>query len=425
MVFGFGKKKSNVIPDKGIQNERQISLSDIKQILIDIEKPRIEKSISEAKKLREKASSHKKNLLELINKLEKDDLKLDDVDKNLRVIINRGKNSVISTFKKETSSDFSNITKYDDILSFSNELNQMLKRIGDVLGLNTRIMHLFAKKYAEELKDEITEIATLRNLLHRTIAEHKTIKDNCSNIEKLITEHLELSKEIEQKIHRLEEINNEINQANAIIKELDTTINDLKSKKEYNEFLQIQNEIKGLESEKANIKNKIDLQFSKISRPLGKYFYISSFDKHIKKIMEDLIKEPFDVITQENKDAIIEILHAVSKSTLAGNLSVKDIEKSVEYIQETIARLDEFTKLKKDYLDKINNLQKSLNVFNIDLLETKESELQRRREDLPRLENTKNKLAAEQNHNKIRLEEIVKEITSDLSRLANTKIILN
>ncbi len=425
MVFGFGKKKSNVVPDTEIQKEHHITLSDIKQILVDMERPSIERTISEAKELKEKTSKYKKNILDIIIQLEKDDLKLDDVDKNLRVIINRGKNSVMAIIKKETTSDFTNITKYDDVLSFNNELNQMLKRIGDVLGLHTRIMHVFAKKYADELKNEITKVADLRNALQKTIREHKTIKENCSNIEKLIFDHSELKKTIEQKTRRLSEINDEINQTNQIIIELNESIVDLKSKKEYKEFLKIKDELRELESEKTAIKNKIDLQFSKISRPLGKYFYISSFDKPIKKIMEELIKEPYHVITQENKDTIIEILQAVSKSTLAGNLSVKDTEKAIEYVQETIARLDEFLELKKAHLTRITNLQKGLNVFNINALATKESELQKHETDLARLEEMRNKLEEELNKDNTQLSEIIAKITSDLSKLTGTKMILN
>ncbi len=425
MVFGFGKKKSNVIPDAEIQKERHVTLSDIKQIFIDAERPSIEKAISVSKELKEKVSKIRKNILEIIVQLENDDLKLDDVDRNLRTIINRGKNSVISTIKKETSSNFTNIIKYDDVLLFNNELNQMLKRIGDVLGLNTRIMHVFAKKYADDLKNEITKVAALRNSLQKIIFDHKTIKENCFNIEKLTIEYSELRKAIEQKTHRLSEINDEIKQANEIIKELNDSIDELKSKKEYHEFLKIKTELGRLESERTDIKNKIDLQFSKISRPLGKYFYISSFDKPIKKIMEDLIKEPYDVIISENKDAIIEILQTVSKSTLAGNLSVKDTERSMEYVQETIARLDEFLELKKSHLIKIANLQKGLDIFNIGLLTSKELELQKYKTNVPRLEDMRNKLEEEINNDNTRLKEITTEITSNLSKLTGTKVILN
>lgn len=425
MVFGFGKKKVNTIPDAEIQKERHITINDIKQILIDAQRPSIDKIIAETKELKENTLKIRKNIHEIIIQLEKDDLKLDDVDKNLRVIINRGKNSVITIIKKETTSNFTNIVKMDDVFSFNNELNQMVKRIGDVLGLNTRIMHVFAKKYADDLKNEIAKVATLQKSLQKIIFEHRTMKENSVNIEKLTDEYLELKKSIEQKTHRLSEIDDEIKQTNQIIKELNDSISELKLKKEYSEFLKIKSEIGVLESEKSDIKNKIDIQFSKISRPLGKYFYISSFDKPIKKIMEDLIKEPYDVITSKNKDAIIEILQAVSKSTLAGNLSVKDTEKSVEYIQETISRLDEFLELKNAYLVKITNLQKDLDIFNMDALTVKELDLQKYKTNIPRLEETRSKLEKELNDANVRLNEIIVEITSNLSRITNIKIILN
>ena len=60
-------------------------------------------------------------------------------------------------------------------------------------------------------------------------------------------------------------------------------IENIKNSSEYAEFLEINEKLDSLPSEKNKIKNEIELQFTKISRPLNKYVYVSSLDKPQKK----------------------------------------------------------------------------------------------------------------------------------------------
>jgi len=58
--------------------------------------------------------------------------------------------------------------------------------------------------------------------------------------------------------------------------------------------------------------------------------------KNLSKHYERLVVEPSETITNENKNMVIEILQATIKSVVAGNVSVKDSQKAVEQIEETI-----------------------------------------------------------------------------------------
>src|SRR5574340_771931 len=169
MVFGFGKKKTQEQPTAPIHNEKTISLEDIPAMLHEIEAPHVIETINIAKTTKEEVEIHRKKIRDLILHLESDDLKLDDVDRNLGVIVKRGKDAIVSTIKKETSTNLTSATKYDQAVALNLEISQMLKKIGDVLGLNSRIIHIFAKKYADNLKDEIAKVAKSRNQLQSSI----------------------------------------------------------------------------------------------------------------------------------------------------------------------------------------------------------------------------------------------------------------
>ena len=424
MVFGFGKKKTQEDNIDPTQKERTISIEEIPDILQETQSPHITETINTAKSVREQVEANKKKIHELILHLESDDLKLDDIDRNLMIIVKRGKDSIVSIIKKETTSRLTNVTKYEQAILLNTEIVQTLKRIGDVLGLNSRIIHIFAKKYADSLKNEIAKMAANRNQLQVSINFIENLKINCENIIELGKKITEEKNKIMQKTDRVSEIISELDVLRNSITSLEKQILDLKSIKEYAKYLEIKNKIDSLSSEKNEIKNIIDMQFSKISRPLGKYSYISSLEKPVKKMMDELISDPYQVISPQNKATIIQILEAVAKSVSSGSISVKDTDKSLEQINETVSRLDEFITLKESYSNKVSNLEKDLVIFDIKLLESKEQGLQKAKIDFTNMESRKKKLEDDINDDNSQLEKHVLHLESDLARVTNSKIIL-
>ena len=424
MVFGFGKKKTQEHTTVPVQNEKTITLKDIPSMLQEIESPRTSEVIQIAKTTKDEVEAHKKKIRELILHLESDDLKLDDVDRNLGVIVKRGKDAIVSTIKKETSSTLTSAVKYDQAVLLNAEISQMLKKIGDVLGLNSRIIHIFAKKYADNLKDEIAKVAKSRNQLQSSINFVENLRTGSKDIIDLgqkITEYRDI---ILHKKDRISEIISEIETLKNNITTLEKQIHDLKSSDAHSKFLEIKRKIDSMSSEKSDVKNIIDLQFSKISRPLGRYSYISSFEKPVRKMMDELVASPYEVISPQNKSGIIQILEAVEKSIVSGSISVKDADKSLEQVQETISRLDEFITLKESYSNKVSTLEKDLAVFDIKSLESKEHELQKTRSDLANMESVKKKLESEVKDSEHVLARNTSDLESRLGKLVNSKVLL-
>jgi Mg2+ and Co2+ transporter CorA len=114
----------------------------------------------------------------------------------------------------------------------------------------------------------------------------------------------------------------------------------------------------------------------------------------------------------------------VAKSVSSGSISVKDTDKSLEQINETVSRLDEFITLKESYSNKVSNLEKDLVIFDIKLLESKEQGLQKAKIDFTNMESTKKKLEDDINDDNSQLEKHVLHLESDLDRVTNSKIIL-
>jgi len=424
MVFGWGKKKSTNESVESTQLVKQVSLAEIDGILQERKNQLSNQIIEKTKSMREEVEANRKKIMQLISQLESDSLESEDVDKHLKIIIERGKSSIISGVRKETSKKPDEVKKYQDVINLNSEIAQLLKRIGDILGPNSRVMHVFARKYADKLKEVLSKLAKVKAGLQKLVNEYDRLDSDISDILESSKKITDSKKEIEDKNYTITKTKEEIQNNIKTIQSLEEDIQNIKSSKGYTEFLGVKKELESLDVERDKIKHEVDFQFSKISRPLGKYSYVSSLEKPLKKIMEQLIENPYDTITNETKNSVVEVLQATIKSVSAGSVSVKDTQKSVEQIEETVSRLDEFLKLKDNLVYKKDSLEKRLLVFDSKDLEEKEKTLSKIRENKTRLESDISNLENEINQTRKLIPELVKNIETKLNEVLGMKIII-
>jgi len=338
MVFGWGKKKIAEPPQEG-QKQKEIQLSEVQKIIKDLIELRHKQTLSEIKSIQNQLSPLIKDLSNIVHNLEKDDLNVDDIDKHLRIIVVRGKKQVIDIIKKESSS-LPEISSFDDALGMSNVLNQKLKKIGDVLGRQTRVIHIFAKKYAEELKQILANMNSFNNEIQKLTSNFQITQSSFDEIVQLLEEIKNIRKDSNTKKDRVSDFEDTVNSSQEKIKELEKNIEKIKSTSEYNEFIKMKKNLSIFEDTRHQIKDEIAEQFTKISRPLSRYEYASSLDKDQKSLLSDLINDPFVALTSTNKDSIIIIIENVRKGVLSGSISVKDVDKTMTYLTETEEILD-------------------------------------------------------------------------------------
>jgi len=374
MVFGWKKKKTqNQESEQSFSIGKEISFSDIPKLLEEIKSLRTKTMISETKSLRKNIETQREAILKIAYELERDNLKVDDIDKHLQILVVRGKKLVITTIQKEALDKFPEVTSFDDISSLNSKLSQMLKRIGDVLGRQSRVIHIFAKKYAAKLKEHLAVLNSEKENLQRFLTNYDVLDNDISLIIEKIESYNNSLKLVDETKSRLVELKNTKQRYEQTIESTNQNIENLKSSKEHTKFLEIKKEIQSLSSQESQIKNQIDLQFTKISRPLSKYEYISSLEKPEKKLLEGLVNNPFNVLFEGNKEDITKILYAVRRGVESGSVSVKDSGKSVSQIDETIGVLDNLIGKIDVFMKQKNSLEQKLEIFNVEKLNEEES----------------------------------------------------
>ena len=386
MVFGWGKKKSQQKVSDIPPEKKQILLSDVPAIIDEIRTIRIKTIIAEAKTFRNKIDSSCKTILGIADDLEHDTLKVDDIDPILKSLVERGKKEVISVIKRESTVKLPEINSYDDVKIFNTTTTRMLKKIGDALGRQSRVIHIFAKKYAGKLKSDLKVVTDRNDEITTTITNHSELEtkteqifENINMIEQSKKSIIDLGEQQKLAKKTMEELI-------ATIKRDERDIENIKTSSEYVEFLQTSKNLDSLSSEKNKIRNEIELQFTKISRPLNKYVYVSSLDKPQKKLLANLLENAYDVLIDSNKQDIVQILESTKNGVQSGSVSVKDVDKSLSQIDETLSLLPVFIEKISTFNRSRSDIENKLSTFDTEQLRRKESMLNTHQNDKSSLE---------------------------------------
>lgn len=359
MVFGWGKKKQDQIPVEDIPKDKKISLSNVPQIVTELSQLRESQAISEIKILRKNTSPLIDELIEIGQMLEKDNLSVDDIDKHLAIIVVRGKKQVIEIIKKGVTK-IPEISSIDDAQKLDSTLNQILKKVGDVLGRQTRVIHIFAKKYAAQLKNNLEVMNKNHSEIHQILNNFEKTQSSSNQINSLLEQIKTLQETRIKNEKKIRETKDNTNSLEEKISSIENSIKEIKSSENYKKYLELKKSLNDFSKQRLKIKNEIDAQFTKISRPLSRYEYASSLDKDQQSILSQLNADPFKTLLPKNKDSIIVILENVRKAVSSESISVKDVGKTLSLITETEEALDVFLKQVDEYHKKYESMESDL-----------------------------------------------------------------
>ena len=402
MVFGWGKKKQVDEPVERKPVNQNIALSDIPKIIYDLSKLRESQTLSEIKYLRNNTAPLIDDLMKIGIVLEKDNLNIDDIDKHLAIIVVRGKQQVIDILKKDVKT-LMQVSTIDDAKKLDYFLIQLLKKVGDVLGRQTRVIHIFAKKYANQLTDNLKIMNENSDNISKLLKHYASTQFTFDEITEMLNTNKSLNAELSDKTKRNIEILDNLKSFEEKKITLQTSLDEVHSSENYKKYVSLENKITEFTNQKLKIKSEIDTQFTKISRPLGRYAYGSSLDKEQSGILSTLVNDPFDALRSENLDAIIVILENIRKAISSGSISVKDTEKTLSQLTETEESLDSFIKKVSDYSNIFNSMKNEL------------SELKPK--NLTSLENEFSKNAASENDSHLKSKSILSEIDEINSKI--------
>ena len=380
MIFGWGKKRPEV--REAAPSRRNVEMSAIPQTISDLEQLRSSTLVDEARELRSKMVPGLNHLLGIANALERADLKTDDVDRHLKILVVRGKKQTISVIRAEAGRATTDIRSADDVRVFAGEIGQSIKRIGDTLGRQSRVIHIFAKKHGNKLKDTLSILNSDRGELFKMVKSFDGFQDSIADLRLLLKQIADSEAATSEKEEKMGALHETVVRITGESEAADRSIDSITSSHEYARYAQTREELVQMRQKEDTIRKEIESQFTKISRPLSKYFYVSSLDRDQMSLLEQLVSKPADAVQAGSKSEIIMVLMAVRKGVLAGSVSVKDQMKSVSQIDDIVEMLDAFRGRFADHAAECKKLEDSLKDFDASELDRLREELEKARVDM-------------------------------------------
>lgn len=422
MVFGWGKKKQEPIEQQEhkLSSTLQLKLDEIDSLLLKQKNQLQNEIVKKTKPYFEEIKKELDSIYAIISHLKTDDLKVDDIDKTLKVLVVRSKAEIIDVISKESKKTLPTVSSYEDVVKTAELTSHTLKKIGDVLGKNSRVIHVFAKKYANDLKTHLELVTKDHHAISTMISEYASLDASSILIKEKTRKIQATHSEINENTSHLDKLRNSLSDLEQTIKSTQQKIAVLFESPEYKKSAQYREQINNLTSQENKLNKEIDDEFSKISRPLGKYVYVTSLEKPLKIILENLLQNPSNTISQ-NKEAIITILESCMKGIMSGSVSVKETDKAVDNITHIIGLLDDFISRKNNLKSQMEDLQKKLTIFNLNDLENLEKRLDKSKSDK---EDTKSKIEKLEHDLKQQITQknmLIADLEGTLERILKTK----
>ena len=180
----------------------------------------------------------------------------------------------------------------------------------------------------------------------------------------------------------MDELKSSINEKKEKISKFESEINKIKTSSDYKSYVNTKSQLTDYDHEEVKIRHDIDDEFTKISRPLGKFVHISSHDKELKDLTAKLASTPYDVLNENNISGIKNILDSIVTGIDSGSVSVKDTSKSKDSIAEIKNLIPSLISTKEKFETKKHELHEKLKNFDSKSLQTFENNLKHDESDV-------------------------------------------
>lgn len=338
MVFGWGKKDREPVQDAS--RYEPVALGDVSGVLDELDAKRSSRAVSEVGEIRDRTASMLASLKELGSVLEKEDLSVDDIDRHLALIVVRGKKQVIEIIKKAVV-PLPAVHSVQTAAEMESALDSILKKVGFVLGRQSKVIHHYAKRHVGRLKSDLEQMTSNHKEIRRILDDHAEMKAKAEEIAGLVSQIGAIRDHAAEAERRIHSMQNDAESRKGAIREIRQKISDIESSEAYRRHTQLEESLESLAGRRSRSRSQINAMFARISRPLGRYEYGSALDREQKKTLSQLVSDPFGALLASDRSLISEILENVQNGVRSGSISVKDSGKTLAQISEIAGSLDE------------------------------------------------------------------------------------
>jgi hypothetical protein len=364
----------------------------------------------------------RKSILGCLDRLRKnaDELQEEEIrveNPQFESLINTSKKILITSIKKESFIDSSEIKNYEDAIKFKNNLELLVNRFGQVGDSHNRILNEFMRKQLNKLKSEFENLSALLKEVTKIISIKENEINTCIECKQDLILLDEKMKERNAKKVRLIELKEETQTIDKNIMVRKKQYEDFQKSQEFQNTSKILVQIDEKKNEIGAFEKNMINMISGLSRPITKFSYLAS--KDIQARLATVLNQPLEIF--KNNSEYLQLFGELRKNVDEKSIQIKDPEKTIHQIDEIINSLPSLSAKLKNLKSQLNQLESSVNANNITHLDDIRNNLsiseKNRLENIARTEETES-IIAELDTVSIALK---KKVEERLLELTNTK----
>ena len=388
--FGIFKKKPNDIASAehsiATPASDTLSIQQAQDLLYSLEAAKVKELSASLAPIKESAAESLKVIDTLAKEMDRENIKLEDVERRLKSVVEHSKTTVVSSLRREASLELPFPQSANDAKKFKERFENMMKRFGEVSGSHSKVLNAFMKKHSGKIKDEFEFLTKLLNETRAIISEFDRNREPIIRCENTLNTALQKISSINLAQSSAKNIEKEIED---IERELKNVESELAATSGSNEFEQASIRVRDIaeaERKQEEFHAKIRDLFSHLSRAFTKYSY--GITKETERRLETMSNEPWQILYEKNVTPYSSLLLEIRKSIDSGQIQLKDSDKVLQYIDTILESLPDLQYKAQTFKTEINSFRQ-LNieiVYKVKDLEQKvmqhSEELARSRQDL-------------------------------------------
>jgi hypothetical protein len=382
--------------------------------IIENEKKILEKDLkNDLEPIRTSVLDCLNRLRDSAKELEEQEIKVENPQ--FEPLINTSKNILISSIKKESFIESSEIKNYEDAVKFKNNLELLVNRFGQVGDSHNRILNEFMRKQINKLKSEFDKISSLLKEVTKVLSVKESQINNCITCRDDLILLNEKLKEKKDKQNRLAEIAQELQTIDKNIEAANRKYEDFQKSEEFLNGLNFLEKINNKKDEIGILEKNMINRVSNLSRPITKFSYEAS--KETQGRLANLLNDPLEIFNDNSE--YLKLFNELKRNIIEKSIKIKDPEKTIHQIEEIVNSLPSLSSNLKDLKEELILLESSTSFKNIkrlnDLKMTTQMYEKNRLENITKTQETKEtieELESATSGLKKKIEDKVSEITN-------------
>jgi peptide methionine sulfoxide reductase MsrA len=394
--FGLFKKKPGDISsaDRSISTPatETLSVQQAQDLLQSLESAKVKELSSSLARIKEAAAESLKVIDALAKDMDRENIKLEDLEQRLKSVVEHSKRTVVSSLKREASLELPLPQSANDAKKFKERFENMMKRFGEVSGSHSKVLNAFMKKHSGKMKEEFEFLTKLLDDTRSIISEFDRNREPIIRCGNTLNTALQKVSSIKLAESLAKNIEREIEDIERELKKLESELATLSASKEYEQASISMHGMAEAEKKQEEFHAKIRDLFSHLSRAFTKYSY--GVTKETEQRLKTMSDEPWQILYEKDIIPYSSLLLEIRRSIDSGQIQLKGSDKALQYIdtilqtlpdlqhkaQTTKTEIDSYRELNKETFYKAKDLEQKIMQYTEELARSRQDLDQQRRQ---------------------------------------------